>query len=233
MNVRASFTLDAKSPITHLLGRLLGVTQVGPAARDSAAGRTTTDQPGSRLGGNSSVASESMRSAVPITPVRGFEAQLTFSKTQQRPPVGGNVIQYDPTLQCLPLKDANPIQYDFCLRNAQTAPPQDVTNLQTTAGGTFIRLPPQTNIQSRTNFNLTEKWAATWSTNYDVERHQFGSQTVSLQRDLHDWRAVFGFTQAPNGNFAFTFYVSLKAEPDIKFDYNRSSYRLPSGTPQP
>jgi len=35
---------------------------------------------------------------------------------------------------------------------------------------------------------------------------------------------VFGFTQAPNGNFTFTFFVSLTAEPDIKFDYNRSSY---------
>jgi hypothetical protein len=230
VNIRASFNLDAKSPIVHLLGRLFGVTQTAPNASDSALAKANPDQPGSRLGGTSSVASESMRSAIPLTPVRGFEAQISFSKTQQRPPVGGNVIQFDPALQCAPLKDINPIQYDFCVRNAQSAPPP-ATNTLTTAGGSFIRYPPQTNVQSRTSFNLTEKWAATWSTNYDIERREFGSQTVSLQRDLHDWRAVFGFTQAPNGNFAFTFYVSLKAEPDIKFDYNRSSYRLPGGTP--
>jgi hypothetical protein len=48
---------------------------------------------------------------------------------------------------------------------------------------------------------------------------------VSLQRDLHDWRAVFSFTQSPNGNFAFTFFIALKAEPDLKFDFDRRSYR--------
>ena len=50
---------------------------------------------------------------------------------------------------------------------------------------------------------------------------------MSLSRDLHDWRAVFGFTQAPNGNFSFTFFISLKAEHDVKFNYNRNDYRQP------
>jgi hypothetical protein len=48
---------------------------------------------------------------------------------------------------------------------------------------------------------------------------------VTLQRDLHDWRAMFGFTQAPNGNFSFTFFVALKAEPDLKFNDDKASYR--------
>jgi hypothetical protein len=48
---------------------------------------------------------------------------------------------------------------------------------------------------------------------------------VTLQRDLHDWRAVFAFTQSPNGNFAFNFFVALKAEPDLKFDYNKATVR--------
>ena len=51
---------------------------------------------------------------------------------------------------------------------------------------------------------------------------------MSLQRDLHDWRAVFAFTQAPNGNFAFNFFIALKAQPDLKFDYDRRSYRARS-----
>ena len=83
------------------------------------------------------------------------------------------------------------------------------------------------NVQFNTSFNLTEKWSASWQTNYDLELQQFGSQTISLSRDLHDWRAVFGFTQAPNGNFAFTFYIALKAEQDVKFNYNRNDYRQP------
>ena len=70
-------------------------------------------------------------------------------------------------------------------------------------------------------------WSASWQTNYDLQLAQFGSQTLSLARDLHDWRAVFGFTQAPNGNFAFTFFISLKAQQDVKFNYNRNDYRQP------
>jgi len=47
---------------------------------------------------------------------------------------------------------------------------------------------------------------------------------VTLQRELHDWRAVFSFTQAPSGAFAFTFFIALNAQPDLKFNYDRRSY---------
>jgi hypothetical protein len=39
---------------------------------------------------------------------------------------------------------------------------------------------------------------------------------------------LFGYTQSTNGNFAFTFTIRLKADPDIKLDYNRATVR--SGT---
>jgi hypothetical protein len=54
---------------------------------------------------------------------------------------------------------------------------------------------------------------------------------VSLQRDMHDWRAIFAFTQAPGGNFSFTFFISLIAEPNLKFNYDKRTYR-PVQTPQ-
>jgi hypothetical protein len=41
-----------------------------------------------------------------------------------------------------------------------------------------------------------------------VARSSFASNQLNLQRELHDWRATFGVTQAPNGNFAFTFFIS-------------------------
>ncbi len=225
--VRASFSLGAGSGIGGLFGRLFGgpVTDVprdtaGGVAAQAAQRQPTAGQAGQSIRG----------SGLDLPSGRGFEAQLSFSLSQQRPPVGGNVIEYDATLQCAFYKNVNPLQYDICVRNALAAPPVDVNASQTTAGGTFFRVPPQTNVQARTSFNLTPKWAANWSTNYDFQRREFGLQSVTLQRELHDWSAVFGFTQAPNGNFTFTFFVSLKAEPDIKFDYNRSSYGNQGGS---
>ena len=86
-------------------------------------------------------------------------------------------------------------------------------------------MPPTTTLGSDVSFNLTEHWSASWQTQYDFEAHDFASQIVSLQRDLHDWRAIFAFTQSPNGSFAFNFLISLKAEPQLKFDYHKSTYR--------
>ena len=236
-SVRASMNLNARSPIVQALARLFGMVPAAPVKRtaaDSAAGPPSLYDQTSTQSLNANVAGQQIRqSQLEIPTGRGFDASFSFSKTQQRPPVGGRIIQYDASLQCLPLKDLNTILYQTCVTSSLSTPPQNVTNTETTQGGSFIRYPPQTNIQFRTNFNLTPKWATSWSTNYDVERSAFGSQTVSLQRDLHDWRAVFGFTQAPNGNFAFTFFVSLKAEPDIKFNYDRSSFRGQSGSQLP
>ena len=92
-------------------------------------------------------------------------------------------------------------------------------------GSPFYRVPNSTSLGGNLAFNVTEHWAATWQTLYDFEHKNFPSQIVSLQRDLHDWRAIFAFTQASNGSFAFNFLVSLKAEPDLKFDYHKSTYK--------
>ena len=74
-------------------------------------------------------------------------------------------------------------------------------------------------------FALTQKWSASWNTSFDFEEREFASQIVSLQRDLHDWRAIFAFTRSPNGNFAFNFFIALKPQPDLKFDYSRATVR--------
>jgi hypothetical protein len=69
-----------------------------------------------------------------------------------------------------------------------------------------------------------------WTTNYDFVAGDFGMHTVSLRRELHDWDAIFAFTQSPNGNFAFNFFIALRAQPDLKFNYDRRSYgRTPGG----
>ena len=224
-SVRASFSIGAGSGIAGIFGRLFGGPNTGEALDTTSAAAQAQEPQQSQQTPLAGMAGQSIRGAGLTLPSgKGFEAQLSFSLSQQRPPVGGNVIEYDATLQCAFYKDINPLQYDICVRNALATPPADVNASQTTSGGTFFRVPPQTNVQARTSFNLTPKWSASWSTNYDFQRGEFGLQSVTLQRELHDWAAVFGFTQAPNGNFTFTFFVSLKAEPDIKFDYLRSSY---------
>jgi hypothetical protein len=81
------------------------------------------------------------------------------------------------------------------------------------------------NIGVNLGFNLTPRWTASWNTNYDAQRKEFATHIVNLQRDLHDWRAIFGFSRSVNGNFAFNFSIGLKAQPDLKFDYARNSIR--------
>jgi hypothetical protein len=63
------------------------------------------------------------------------------------------------------------------------------------------------------------------SAQYDMVRRDFGSLQLGLQREMHDWNAVFSFTRVPNGNFAFNFFIALKASPEIKFNYDRRSVR--------
>jgi hypothetical protein len=120
---------------------------------------------------------------------------------------------------------ANPIVYQQCLEQAAAQASNAAATTGGISGAPFIRIPSRDNLQSSVDFHLTPKWAGSWTTNYDFAAHQFGSHIVNLQRDLHDWRAIFSFTQAPNGNFAFSFFIALKAEPDLKFNYDKSTYR--------
>lgn len=231
-SIRASFQLDRSSALVRGVARLFGVSL-------SATGRSTGDDFLDPMGGGLvSSADENERGMGATTGTRargavteipagqGFKAAFTLSSQRQRPPRGGRVIDFDPTVRCAGIPPG-PI-YDLCVQNERLNPATDNGPNPTTEGATFIRMPPSTSVGVRTSFNLTPNWAAGWSTTYDVERSEFASHIVTLQRELHDWRAVFGFTQAPNGNFAFTFFISLKAQPEIKLDYDRQSYRTPS-----
>lgn len=82
---------------------------------------------------------------------------------------------------------------------------------------------PQQSLGFSTAFAPTPFWTVSWSTQYNITESRFESQTVRLERVLHEWRAGFNFVKAPNGNFAFFFSVYLSDLPDIKFDYNQTS----------
>jgi len=73
------------------------------------------------------------------------------------------------------------------------------------------------------SFQPTAHWSANWSSSYDFDTRQFGMHAIQLERDLHRWHASFSFNKTPTGSFAFSFYVSLLDQPDIKFNYEQSS----------
>jgi hypothetical protein len=80
---------------------------------------------------------------------------------------------------------------------------------------------PQSTISGNISFAPTRHWAVSWATLYDIQKGQFGSHVLRLDRDLHDWRATFSFVQSPNGNVVFNFNIQLIAQPEIKFDYDQ------------
>ena len=135
---------------------------------------------------------------------------------------------FDPATRCAPLNTPFSRQngaYAECVARQTTNPSPEDPITSGLVGAPVYLTPPTTSLGSSTSFRFTEHWSATWQTNYDFVRHSFASQIASLQRDLHDWRAIFAFTQSPTGSFAFNFLISLKAEPELKFDYHKSTYR--------
>ncbi|MDQ3996663.1 MAG: hypothetical protein M3303_06545 [Gemmatimonadota bacterium] len=226
--VSASFSINQRSNPFAILARLFGrAVPANTIPSAEAADPDTSRHDETRRLAVQPVAGSRARAAQFVVPAReGWEASFTFSSSRQRPPAGNpTIIEFDPAEQCRVYETVNPIAFQQCVEGARTTPPTQSPIQSATIGGAFIRVPPVTSLGSNINFHLTPKWTASWQTTYDFVAGDFASHIVSLQRDLHDWRAVFAFTQSPNGNFAFNFFIALKAQPDLKFDYNRATYR--------
>ncbi|MFL5623408.1 MAG: putative LPS assembly protein LptD [Gemmatimonadaceae bacterium] len=223
--IEASFTVNSQSGIFGALTRIFGraVPQKNPqierveASPDDALANAVAATP------VAGITTRNRQYSIP--PTQGWTATLQYSSSRQRPPTGnGIVLTEDPASKCL-IYQTNPIVYQQCIEAETANAVGGVPITSTTAGAAFIRTPPRDNLNSSMSFHLTPKWSGTWSTNYDFQAKKFGSHQVSLQRELHDWRAIFAFTQAPNGNFAFNFFIALNAEPDLKFNYDKQTYR--------
>jgi sec-independent protein translocase protein TatC len=75
-----------------------------------------------------------------------------------------------------------------------------------------------------TNFSPTPFWSLSWSTQYSITQGTFESHVVRLERDLHEWRAGFNFVRNPTGTFAIYFSIYLTDLPDLKFDYDQTTF---------
>jgi hypothetical protein len=87
-----------------------------------------------------------------------------------------------------------------------------------------LEVPSQKNLNFTTGLSPTRFWTLQWNAQYNLTLSRFESQTVALQRDLHDWRAQFNFTRNASGSFAVYFSIFLIDLPDLKFDYNQATF---------
>jgi hypothetical protein len=150
-----------------------------------------------------------------------WQASLQFSSSTQRP-IRGALPALDPAQVCEVFRDVNPFQYQQC--RLQFVDSDDDPDDDDYISGQVIRAStPSRNLSWNMSAPLTPKWAVQWSSNYDFVRKDFAQQIMTLQRDLHDWRAIFNFSRATNGAFAFSFFISLKAQPELKFDYHETT----------
>lgn len=234
--IRTSLRLDRTTGVVKWVSRFFGVGDFKPAASNLTAAdsmQMRNDQ-NTIQGVNRGLNGNQVRPGFGAIPSgQGWSVNLSYSSTRQRPPVGSNLISLPPVEErCALLLQGttNPFLLQECINRNGNLPGIDNNSLFVGAGSPIIINPPVRALQVQTSFNLTPKWAAQWSTTYDAVRSQFAAQTVSLQRELHDWRAIFNFTQAPNGNFAFSFFIALKAQPDLKFNFDQQTFRRPEGS---
>ena len=218
-SIRFSQQENPFTVISRLFGRAVPDRSPSPQTDPS---QTTQTQALARQFASQPVAGQASRgSQFLVPPTQGWDASFMFSTSRSRPPKGDRVIEYDPDVLCEQFRLVNPFAYENCKATPSLVNPFEPT----TAGAPAVRMPTQTSLSSQLQFQLTQKWSASWNTSYDFEQRQFASQIASLQRDLHDWRAIFAFTRSPNGNFAFNFFIALKPQPDLKFDYSRATVR--------
>ncbi|MEO8945501.1 MAG: putative LPS assembly protein LptD, partial [Gemmatimonadaceae bacterium] len=222
--INAAFTLNGQSGVVAAISRLFGH---GPASSTPTrtAEQSEQDQLAARLSSLPVAGSYARDQQYAINDQAGWSSQITFSESRQRAPVGGNVINFDPTLVCTQYAP-NPLLFQQCKQNQLLNPQTNVTSTNDIiGGGVFVRVPPRETIAANSTFHITQKWSASWVTLYDVVNHAFASNQITLQRDLHDWRAIFSFSQSPNGSSYFSFMIANKAQPDLKFNYDKPTYR--------
>ena len=223
-----NFSLDGKSGLVALVGRLFGrggEIEV-PEDADSLTRARRSDF-AQRGGGGLNAAGSQARGAPMALPSSGagWQLSLTYNANRQRPQIGGTQIEYDPAIACRSIPEGS-FAYQDCLANATLSPPAGFEpEGQTTVGGPVYLRPPSENLSGNLSFGLTPNWSASMTGQYDVVRSDFGSLQLGLQRELHDWTATFSFTRVPNGNFTFNFFIALKASPEIKFNYDRRTVR--------
>jgi hypothetical protein len=90
--------------------------------------------------------------------------------------------------------------------------------------GDAVAPPSRKNLNFNTGFSPTRFWSLAWSAQYDVTNKTFESNSIALERDLHEWRLSLRYVRNANSNSALFFSVFLIDLPELKFDYNQATF---------
>jgi len=227
-SIRGSLSLGPASPIVRGLARLFGF-RVSDASSSGAPGTAPPRaapvgiSPSFVAGQPITGSVNRLASQMNVPAGQGWAWSLTYSARRTRPPSGSGVIEFDPEAECAQYLTSL-LVYESCIQNLTATSGPQGPGESTTAGGSYYVTPAQVNAQSTLSFHITESWGAQWATTYDFTRKEFASQIFTLTREMHDWNTTFAFMRAPNGNFTFNFHISLKAQPDFKFDWDTRDY---------
>jgi hypothetical protein len=127
-------------------------------------------------------------------------------------------------------------------RSQEAAPRQPAGNWNATFSYSLFRprsiegaqssfAPPENQmLTASVSFQPTLNWAVQWNTGYNFTQSEFTDHIFTLTRQLHDWDANFDFVKTQTGNFSFQFRVHLRANPDIKLDYEQRDLAPRTGT---
>jgi len=224
-DVNASFSFNGNSGIFGALSRVFGRAIPNTSPQTERLSQNADDALGQRVASTPVAGSANRSNLYSVPASQTWQASFTFTSSRQRPPTGnGTIIEQDPRALCQNYINI-PLSYDLCIQQQSTNPTAATPITGITAGTPFVRVPSRENLTSSMSFHLTPKWSGGWQTTYDFQTQRFASHSVTLQRELHDWRSIFAFTRTPTGNFSFNFFIALNAQPDIKFNFDRRTYR--------
>jgi len=225
-DINASFSFNGNSGIFGALSRIFGRAIPNTSPQTERLSQNADDALGQRAASMPVAGGANRSNLYSVPSTQSWQAAFTFTSSRQRPPTGnGVIVEQDPKALCQGFLPSSPLSYDLCILQQSQNPTSAAPITGITAGGPFIRVPSRENLTSSMNFHLTPKWSGGWQTTYDFQTQRFASHAVTLQRELHDWRSIFAFTKTATGNFAFNFFIALNAQPDIKFNYDKQTYR--------
>ena len=163
-----------------------------------------------------------------VPPSKGWRAQFSSAgraRARRRP--AANVIDFDPRARCRASPAANHVPARRVRRSssAHSADERHASHIDDGRWSGCISIPPTTSLNCNIAFNLTPSGRRTGRRRTTSSATSSPAKSCRSSATCTTGARIFGFTQSPNGNFAFNFTISLKAEPDLKFDYNRSTVR--------
>ncbi|MEO7360794.1 MAG: putative LPS assembly protein LptD, partial [Gemmatimonadaceae bacterium] len=155
-----TFSLNSKSAIFAILGRLIGLkgASLDDAVNTGARRPNVADDVIANQREQSSAAGSRRRSSVVNIPQgNGWSLNMQYNVSRQRPPTGGTVILNDPQALCEGQKVLGEQAYVLCLTNAQNNPLPGNTGSNRIGAPIYIA-PPTQNITSALTFNVTPSW---------------------------------------------------------------------------